>query len=229
MAGTRLYVITSAADVTAVYRNTEQLAFEGYVLDMMLTFKASHSAMEKMRQPFPQSSKPLYRGRTLVNILERLIRQQLEGPQLEKLQKTMLENVDNAMTWQTIPPKAILPSSSTDRKVSLMQWTREILIAGATSAFFGDTLLEIQPRLVQSFYTFDNKSWKLTWKIPPPWSDDMNAERIVCQNALETYFEMPEEKRTGQCWLVETLEGEMKLAGMESKDIAAYLMMIYWV
>lgn len=128
-----------------------------------------------------------------------------------------------------MPAKVIVSSSAEDRTVSLLAWTREVLLDGATRAFFGDRLIELEPRLVESFFFFDDNSWKFTYKIPRPWSNDMYAAKKTAQDALEAYFKLSKEQRPGATWLVQTLETEMKARGIGESDIAALLMMIFWV
>lgn len=125
--------------------------------------------------------------------------------------------------------KVVLSSTADQRTVSLLQWTRDTLLDGATTAFFGNALLKIEPNLFESFSDFDDNSWKLTYRIPRPWSNDMYAAKQKAQNALATYFALPKEQRPGETWMVRTLETEMRGLGIESPDIAAFLMMVYWV
>lgn len=48
-------------------------------------------------------------------------------------------------------------------------------------------------------------------------------------DALREYFMLPKEERKGEAWLVRNLEAEMRNVGIEEPDIAAFVMMIYWV
>ena len=218
-----------------VYRNTEQLTFDDYITDMMVSFGATPYAIGKMWEP---SSQKLNRvggnwppNKPLAHIAETIIRQQLQpGQRLDKLQHVFLSSVHSSMTWDKMTSKVILPTPWTNsRTVSLLEWTREALLEGATTSFFGPKLREIEPDLFDSFFSFDDCSWKLTYKIPAPWSNDMKAAKAIGQNALTRYFEMSTSQRPGACWLVEALEIEMKAVGIQAPDIAAYLTMIYWV
>ncbi|ESZ95986.1 putative oxidoreductase, FAD-binding [Sclerotinia borealis F-4128] len=161
-----------------------------------------------------------------------LARQQLQpGERLDKLQDVLLSSVHQSMSWEKMTSKVIISSSPENdvRTISLLEWTRQVLLEGATTSFFGPSLLELEPQLFQSFFSFDDKSWKLTYNIPAPWSNDMRSAKATAQTALTNYFEMPKDRRPGACWLVETLEKEMKAVGIQPPDIAAYLMMYYWV
>ncbi|ESZ91021.1 putative cytochrome P450 [Sclerotinia borealis F-4128] len=233
-AGETLYIITCVSAVSEVYRNIEQLTFDDYITDMMISFGASSKAIKTMWNP-PSATLKRPEGagpgkQALAHVAETLIRQQLQpGKNLDRLQDIFLNSVHRSMTWEHMASKAVLSSQQNMRTVSLLEWTREALLEGATEAFFGPTLLEIEPKLFESFFTFDDLSWKLTYRIPSPWSNDMKAAKATAQNALTRYFQMPKKQRPGACWLVETLETEMRAVDIEPVDIAAYLMMIYWV
>ena len=99
----------------------------------------------------------------------------------------------------------------------------------ATKAFFGDALLKIDPGLFQSFFDFDDDSWKLTYHYPYLLSRDMYAAKQRAVDALTTYFRSPKEVRQGESWLVRTLEAEMRGQDIEEPDIAAFVLMTYWV
>ena len=57
----------------------------------------------------------------------------------------------------------------------------------------------------------------------------MNAAKKTGIDALREYFMLPKEERKGEAWLVRNLEAEMRNVGIEEPDIAAFVMMIYWV
>ena len=54
----------------------------------------------------------------------------------------------------------------------------------------------------------------------------MRVAKDKAQNALTAYFNLPKHKRTGECWLVRSLEAELRARQI---DIAANFMMIFWV
>lgn len=240
--GTKIYVMTSSQDVAVVYRNIEQLTFDEYIRGMMLQFGATPAAVDKMwRKPTSSdflSSNDLQPNpllKPLAHLSDGFNRQQLHpGERLDVLQNTFLGNIHKSLTWENMSPKVILSSvpgkeSTRTRTVSLIAWTREVLLDGATRAFFGDALLEIDPQLFDSFFAFDDNSWKLTYKIPRPWSTEMYASKQKAQDALKKYFMLPKDKRPGAAWIIQTLETEMKARGIDESDISAFLMMIYWV
>ncbi|KAL8704585.1 MAG: hypothetical protein Q9201_002277 [Fulgogasparrea decipioides] len=236
VAGERIYIITSPQDVSATYKNTTSLTFDDYIRDMMYQFGGSDDAVQKMWQKPSKdeertkllSPNPLHKNLAMLG--EDLYRQQLHpGAKFEDLQSQFMPNIHKTLSYEKMSNKIILASTSGDKTVSLLGWVREVLLDSATRSFFGDRLLEIEPNLFQSFFDFDDNSWKLTYHLPRVFAREMYSAKQTATDALSKYFHLPEKERPGAAWLVRTLESEMRHLGIGESDIASFLMMIYWV
>ena len=139
-----------------------------------------------------------------------------------------MSNIRKAMTYDKLSDKIIVPSATDgeSRVVSLLGWVREVLLEAATRSFFGDKLLEIDPDLFQSFFDFDDNSWKLTYHLPHVFSREMYAAKQKACSALSKYFQLPAQERPGAAWLIQTLEGEMKHLGIQDSDIASFAIVV---
>ena len=184
---------------------------------MMISFGATPHAIGKIWEPPSQKLKRVGGNwppnKPLAHIAETIIRQQLQpGQRLDKLQHVFLSSVHSSMTWDKMTSKIILPTPWTNsRTVSLLEWTREALLEGATTSFFffEPKLREIEPDLFDSFFSFDDSSWKLTYKIPTPWSNDMKAAKAFDQNARTRYFEMSTSQHPGTLVVAESVINEV--------------------
>lgn len=239
VAGDNIYVLTSAADAAAMSRNTHELVFDDYVKDMMASMGSTPMGIAKMWQPrLPMKVShtgmryPNPLGKPLGKISEEIFRKQLHpGSHATILQDIFLTSIHRSLTWDnlSVPGKVVLTASLNERTVSLLQWTQATLLKGATTAFFGPALLGRNPGLLDSFSEFDERSWQLSYKIPKPWSNEMQAAKQKSLDALTSYFTLPIHERPGACWLVQTMEAEMRAEGIQEGDMAANLMMAYWV
>lgn len=228
--------MTSSDDISSVFKNTEQLTFDDYIKNMMLQFGTTPEAVDKMWQTPTNDNlnsatlQPNPSLKSFVHLSEGLYRQQLHpGEKLNTLQNVLLGNIYSSLTWESMTEKVIISSTENERTVSLYEWTRQVLLDGATRAFFGDKLLEMDPNLFEDFFYFDDNSWKLTYKIPRYWSNDVYAAKQKAQDALEAYFCLPKEERPGEAWIIHVLETEMRALGITEPDIASILMMTFWV
>ena len=241
LGGQRLYVMTSPRDISKAYKNTEALTFDNFMVSTIVRLGASRDAVQKW---FPlrkqvegvlglhgRSEKPAHPlHHEQCHLGENLCRQQLlPGEDLEVLQKVLMKDIQDLLHWEGIADHAVLSSSQDTKTVSLIRWSRDVLLQAATRAFFGDRLIEIDPTMFESFYTFDEQSWKLNYQFPKCLSRDMYAAKDRVIDALEIYFSLPFEERPGQSWLIGSLETEMRKLGIATRDIAAIVMPMYWV
>lgn len=201
---------------------------------MMVAFGGSPAAVEKMwRVPgdnSPLTVNPNPAHKRLAHLSEDFYRQQLHpGKNLEDVQGKFMHIINMSLTWERISEKAILSCKPTMRTVSLLAWCQNVLLDAATRSFFGDRLLDIQPDLFDRFFDFDDNSWQLTYKLPTFLCKDMYLAKNAGIEALRRYFTLPKGERTGESWLIRNLELEMRNVGITEADIAAFVMMIYWV
>lgn len=202
----------------------------------MYQFGGSEDAVHKMWQDPGKdghgrallSPNPVHKN--LARLGEDFYRQQLHpGTNLETLQSQFMPNIHNSLIYEVIPEEVIISSTKGEKTVSLLGWVRGVLLDSATRSFFGDRLLDIDPNLFQSFFEFDDNSWKLTYHLPRVFAREMYVAKEQATGALFKYFQLPKEERPGAAWLVRTLESEMRNLGMQGADIASFVMMIYWV
>ena len=212
------------------------MTFDQYIKDMMISFGGSRGSVVKMWNSIlvnDDSASIKSRKVSLAHFAEDSIRRQLlpgDGGRLSEVQGKLLDTLHESLTTRSLAKAAVAQASrNSPQKISLLEWTRSCLLEGATTAFFGPKLLELEPDLFKSFFNFDDLSWKLLYKIPAPWSNDMISAKAPAQAAITRYFLLPKHERPGCCWLFTTLEDKMKAQGIEEADIAAYVIMMYWV
>lgn len=240
--GATIYVVLTAADVATVFRRTDALTFDNYVTDIMMQIGLSPEAIGKMWQYQPASTGgrkgpviPNPGKKPLVHLSEAIFKYQLHpGKHLDKLQDVLLGRIHDIMTWEamTLSSKVVLDHDNIGgcRRISLLNWVQFVMLEGATRAFFGNALLDkVDPDVLDDFASFDDQSWKLVYRLPPPWSSSMNRSLKRAKASFTRYFEMPVDERLDACWMVRAMESEMAAAGIQPSDIAANLFLIYWV
>ncbi|KAL9068119.1 MAG: hypothetical protein Q9157_006604 [Trypethelium eluteriae] len=226
LAGEKIYVVTSPFDVADVNRNVVQLTFDQYIKDMMIAFGATRESVAKMWQV--QTDKPIQsiKGKRsspqipLAHFAEESIRRQLlpgSGGRLEEVQDRLLNSLHCNLTMDNMSRSMVSgENSGGEQRVSLLEWTRSSLLEGATAAFFGPKLLEIEPDLFRSFFEFDDLSWKLLYKIPAPWSNDMNAAKAPAQEAITKFFRLPRGERPRMLLAIHNIGRQDEISGNRS-------------
>lgn len=231
-----MYIITSAKDVSTVYRNVEDFGFNQMVKDVLIRFGASPEGVARVWDP-PQSKsgKPSGNDRsshsckTISNHCEDIMKIQLHpGPKLEKLQDVLLTHLHQTLSWDLIPPALIIKETATEKIVSLEKWVQCALLEVVTRSFYGDAIFKIEPSFLENFARFDDSGWKLMYQVPSALSQDMLTAKTISQIAFDKYFDLPSHERSDASWMIQNLESELRDAGSSIKDISAYLLLLYW-
>ncbi|KAF2276917.1 cytochrome P450 [Westerdykella ornata] len=220
--GEIVYVITSAQDTVSVYKN-DAFSLNPWLMDLMRQFGASDSSIRAMWSCVPD--KPVKEicvmlFRTLLN----------PGNYSEAMLDVLLSTVHTRMTWDQVPEWMVLSRPSAEgADVSLLKWSQHVLLEGATRSFFGDALLEVEPNLFESFYEFDDSSWKLPYNIPDLFAQDVKRSKKTAEAALARYFALPRSRRSDASKLVFEIESVLRSGGIGNEDMGVLVLMFYWV
>lgn len=246
LAGEQFYIITSAEDVAAIYKNVESFTFDIFVRDIMVAFGASAIAIDKMWS-FPPDEKnshgfvasvPNPSNKCLAQLTREFHRQQLHpGDQQRELSDKFLFYINGSLVWEVISAETVVRAdndndenkNSTITRLSLKKWCSDVLLQAATKAFFGESLLNLQPDLLDNFVDFDDNSWMLMYRFPRFLAQSMYRAKDAAIDGLEKYFRTPTHCRTDAAWFVRTLEREQRQLGIGDRDIATLILMVYWV
>lgn len=233
VAGQTLYVVTSLEYVPAIYRNTSTLTFDDFVRDMMLSVGASEDGVQKMwESPRYDNSGTQRLHKVLAHAGEDYYRQQFHpGDHLGVLWMNIQQRIEQNMKWDNISPHCSIqePFGKNEKTLSLLLWCQSTLLSSVTNAVFGPKLLQLEPALLRSFVTFDDNSWKLTYKLPRFVAQEVYDGKDHIISAFKKYFALPAGEREGRSWVVQMLETEMRGIGVREQDMAALFVMPFWV
>ncbi|KZF26779.1 cytochrome P450 [Xylona heveae TC161] len=237
LAGEKLYIITGPADVSVAYKNTATLTMDIFLQELMKGFEISPAAIGKMYwHPGSDGSgqtllSPNPHRKSLVHLTTDLYRQQLHpGEKMETLGNLVCDHISMYLSWNNMTgPEYVVAEGNDFKDISLLHLCEHVLLNAATRSFFGDKLLEIDPDMLKSFLQYDGLSWKLMYRLPTFLAKDMHGAKHRLIRALEIYFSLPKDERPGANWFMQTQEMEQRALGVEVKDMAKLVAMIYWV
>ncbi|MCJ1386958.1 hypothetical protein MMC17_010087 [Xylographa soralifera] len=236
LAGEKLYVLCSPHDVTAAYRNSTTLTYDLVIRDLLEAFGVSHSGVDKLyRKPTddepafqPKGSITISQNKSVGHLKGEFYHYQLyPGEQFDFIQARFLKIIDTAMRPANFTSHFVVSSTPQVTKVSLHKWCQHVLVTAGTTAFFGETLLQMYPDLLQNFVDFDDYNWMVWYKWPD--ATLMRTPKAKVLKTLEEYLALPKEKRSGVAWIIETMEDSQRNLGMNESDIAAVVMTLLWV
>lgn len=222
--------MTSPQDVTDIYKISKTLTFDEYVQDVMQSIGVSDDGIARLWKTPDNSKGPNRLHKALAHAGEDYYREQLlPGNHLDALWERVVGLISSSIEWDKLPNKSTTLSLDSTRTFSLLQWTRDVLLNAVTKAFFGDRLLELEPRLLEYFTAFDDESWKLTYKYPRSVSKSMYDAKDKMVAGIEAYLRLPKDERLEGAWLIQKMEVETKKAGIEVHDLAAMITSLVWV
>lgn len=226
LGGKNVHMITSAKDTTAVFKSPEKLIFDTYIQDMMLRFGISkHGVDTTWHSPAAAGT----RNRTLFKVMEATMKKQLNpGNEMKKLEENLLHRINEELTWENIPSAVTHGSDSTEKIVPLLEWSRKALLRAVTMGFYGEAIFKVEPEFIAIFSHFDDNGWKLPYRVPATFSQDMLKPKEAAQRAFRRYFDLPTSERADACWMIHEVEAEMRTAGITIEDISTFLLMVYW-
>jgi hypothetical protein len=176
-------------------------------------------------------------GKPLATLARQMhIHQLYPGDNLDFLEKQFLDWVEPRLTMDALKrecPYAVqsdLPAAKKDDGIvlPLMQWCSDYFTRAGQRAYFGPALDGIDPKLPQTFITFDELSWQVLYQYPDFLAGEMKSARNAIQRALKKYIQLPQETRQGDAWFTKAMENEMRALGISEDDIATMLVTIYW-
>ncbi len=140
----------------------------------------------------------------------------------------LVKLLEQGLAWEEIPSAVSTEGTDPGKVVPLHQSSTSVLGNATMRALFGETLLEIEPRLIEYFDIFELEGWKLFYQLP-----SMLAKRVYNANeksleAYTRYFQLPIEKRPGACYHVRKIEAQDWQAGICERDIAVTAHIFFW-
>ena len=240
LAGEQIYVITNPKDVAEVYKNNTSLSFDVFISDLMLSCGATKENVAKMNQvppPYPtgSSASGLNPGnKSLIRLaIDFHHLQLLQGPHshADEITDTFLGHIDKFLQWDVLLKDERLPALKTaeSMQVSLLKLCGRVLIEAGTRTYWGVRLWELEPDMLSSFYELDRGIWKILFQYPKIFSKEVIAVRDNITETLATYYRLPKETRQDAAWFTKSMETESREAGLNENEMAAAIMIIYFV
>ena len=237
VAGQCLYVVTSPRDIQSVYKNFGTLTFDGFVEDMYRGFGMSDKGIDNIFEEKPtedgvNTQGGAFRHRAVMGANVPHEQLQVGSANFEDLAAVYKAAIEAQTKVTNIPTKAFVndpPAGDGRRVVSLRNWTAEVLGRATMQAFFGPSLLQIDPGLLDAFRTFDSNSWMLTYQYPRAFARIMYDAMERGTRAFTRYYEQPEGKREGAAYWIRTVDRLQREKGMDTQDMAISGQLILWV
>ncbi|KAI1737525.1 putative cytochrome p450 [Xylaria scruposa] len=234
--GSTFYVITHPKQTVEVYKNTESLSFEEFLVGLMKYFGLSNEALESVfHTPLPKDKAgfPNPDGLALGYFVRDMHHEQLfPGRNLDILEEVMKDWFDSHLELTMLRKLCASYSSSTSEhfiEVPLVKWCSELFTRAGEVAYFGHSLQQIEPNMATIFLQYDDLSWQVLYQYPRLFSRTMHIAIDQIQGIFLKYFEVPQAQRHGDAWFTKAIENECRALGINRWDMARFMTTVYWV
>ena len=233
IAGQVVYVITSPDDVQSLYKHTTTLSWQRFVQDLYHWMGISHSSIDKLWQAPTEEQRLLHPDRKLPpnEMVEQYEhRQLLPGESLDRFSEKFMEHLGKKLQWHQIQQDSAytIENHFEWTKISLMDWTADIFLHTITELYWGKSIWQVAPNLIDSFRIWEQTTWKYVFRLPRFWSKDMYEAKDQIVDAFMAYFGLPKEKRKDTNYFVAAAEEELRDIALNDHDLARINMLQLW-
>lgn len=211
-----------------------------FVQELMLSCGTSARSVDDMGKrppPYTRETRLFHSNPSGKSVIQLAIDfhhiQLLPGPnsKANDLIQKFLKRIAYSLTWERVYNDARVFSKQSYEIVegSLLEWCGKVLVEAGTTTYYGQSLWEIEPDLLDIFYTFDHGMWKILFHYPRVFSRDAFAARDRLINAVDRYFALPKDQRKDESWFTDALEAEQRSIGMSEREMAATVIIIFFV
>lgn len=206
----------------------------------MLSCGATKETVDKMNQappPYPtgSSASGLNPGnKSLIRlVIDFHHLQLLQGPNshADEITETFLGHIDKFLQWNVLlrdeRPLALKTAGS--MQVSLLKLCGRVLIEAGTRTYWDMRLWELEPDMLSFFYELDRGIWKILFQYLKMFFKEVLAVRDNITETLTTYYRLLKEIRHDAAWFTKSMETESREAGLDETEMAAAIMIIYFV
>jgi hypothetical protein len=149
---------------------------------------------------------------------------------LNDLTSALEQQIERRVTWEQIQaePHYRVREAGKSVEISLLRFCGKILIEAATVSYFGEAFLEIEPRLLDLFYEFDEGMWKLLYNYPPFLCSDLHITKDRLVAMIAQHFSHSKAQRSDEAWFTQALEEEQRRIGLTEHEMASTVLIIYF-
>lgn len=212
VAGQEIYVVTSPADILAIYRESVKLDFESVSQEAMRQFGWTNETLERMCDHHGMAEHGM-------DLNHKDVKAQLHpGEKFDALQTSFLNHIGHLIDDKKVVNSMVINTSGASKTISLLRWCGYIMVEATIRSFFGNAIFSIYPEVVSEFLDWDREAWKMHVSYPKFAARSMYRAKERAHSALNEYLNLPPQQRADALWLIKRLEERMDGLGVKAKD-----------
>ncbi|KAL8713320.1 MAG: hypothetical protein Q9220_002519 [cf. Caloplaca sp. 1 TL-2023] len=156
------------------------------------------------------------------------VKDQLSGNMLAEIGDNFLGSINKSLYLENFSPSFVESSTPGQKTVSLKKWVRYSLVHSAAKAFFGSSMMKVDPQFVFYYFAFEEAAWKMLYQYPKFLAQDLYGAAEDILRTMSRFYDIPQTQRPDTVWMFKTIETEMRNLGLPSRDIAIMTFMLFW-
>ncbi|PVI04819.1 hypothetical protein DM02DRAFT_689708 [Periconia macrospinosa] len=230
--GQTIYVATSPEDINYVWRNSKTISMDPITMDMYTLGGISENSRKAMFEKHAAARYNAGQGKPLTpteKVIDLHHQQLYRGPRLDSLiQDRMLPSICKALDMTDSGNQSILSRSENSVVISLHNLCVHIFITKETEAYFGPTILNKSPELINAFLDWELCSWKFLFQLPDVLAQDMVKTKRTITDTFANYYRLPRSERPGSIFFVDALEDMLREVGLTESEMGHFTLLHYW-
>ncbi|KAL8952792.1 MAG: hypothetical protein Q9222_001296 [Ikaeria aurantiellina] len=236
----KIIILTSVRDVAAVWKDTQALTFDPFVRQLMTLLGMSKQTQGTLYKEEPEDIVKLDEKSKSLLVSENpfkhpfyhvqmgWVKDQLSGNMLAEIGDNFLGSINKSLYLDNFSPSFVESSTPGQKTVSLKKWVRYSLVHSAAKAFFGSSMMKVDPQFVHYYFAFEEAAWKMLYQYPKFLAQDLYGAAEDILRTMSRFYDIPQAQRPDTVWMFKTIETEMRNLGLPSRDIAIMTFMLFW-
>ncbi|VUC27966.1 unnamed protein product [Clonostachys rosea] len=230
----KLYIVTDPQDVSAVFRDTASLGFDGYLNELLISFGFTKAAIKKIwHKPSDDDEKMISETinperMNFIHLAEDIFKRQLLlGEKMDRIRDDIMGTLDQSLHWRQLD-FCTKSYHAKGRQISLYSLCRFTMVEAATRSLFGSHLHNIDPDVVDHMLSFGDHAWQVIFRLPTFLNLDVIAPRKKLMDALRVFVQLPESQRSEQAWAIKNVLDASDSFDIDFESRACVLLLMFW-
>lgn len=230
----KLYIVTDPQDVSAVFRDTASLGFDGYLNELLISFGFTKEAIKKIwHKPSDDDEKMISETinperMNFIHLAEDIFKRQLlSGEKMDRIRDDIMSTLHQSIQWRQLD-YCTRHSNGNGKQISLYSLCRFTMVEAATRSLFGSHLHNLDPDIVENMLSFGDHAWQVIFRLPAFLNLDVTAPRKKLMDALRVFVQLPESERSEQAWAIKNVLDASDSFDIDFESRASVLLLMYW-
>ncbi|KJZ73983.1 hypothetical protein HIM_06651 [Hirsutella minnesotensis 3608] len=240
--GKKLYIVTSATDVTTVFRDNVSLGFDGNLAQLLRSFGVTETAFKKAwHKPKPGDwcylPGPDFNPKQLdmIHLVEDAWKRQLlPGEYMDEMSRVFLEAIKDILESDSLDFCRVAShplatnGTATSHRFSLYSLCRHAMSDGSTRSLFGHHLHEIHPKVVADIAEFNDHAWMVVYQLPHLFRRAATRPGRRLKDAIIEFIRQHDHDDTTASWVIQRALAAYDLFDIDMESRASMTLMSFW-